>query len=51
MGRMTWHQATLQRLEPVGPDRDYGTCIPRRTHRVAPGWSHENTTAVLSYDT
>ena len=25
MGRMTWHQATPQRLEPVGPDRDCGT--------------------------
>ena len=25
MRRMTRHQATLQRLEPVGPDRDYGT--------------------------
>ena len=24
MGRMTRHQATLQHLEPVGSDRDYG---------------------------
>ena len=23
MGHMTWHQATLQRLEPVGQDRDW----------------------------
>ena len=29
MGRMTWHQATPQCLEPVGPDRDYGTSVPR----------------------
>ena len=27
MGWMTWHQATQQRLEPVGPDRDYGAGV------------------------
>ena len=52
MGRITWHQATPQRLEPVGPDRDYGTGVTRRTHRAAPGRRHRNsTTAVSSYDT
>ena len=27
MGRMMWHQTTPQRLEPVGPDRDYGAGV------------------------
>ena len=31
IGRMTWHLATQQRLEPVGPDREYGTGVPRGT--------------------
>ena len=52
MGRIIWHQATLQRLEPVGTDRDYGTGVPLQTRRAAPGWRHRNTTtAVSSYDT
>ena len=38
MGRMTWHLASLQGLESVGLDRDYGTGVPRRTRRA--GWSH-----------
>ena len=36
MGRMTWHPATPQRLEPAGPDRDCGAGAPRRTRRAAP---------------
>ena len=51
MGRMAWHQATPQRLEPVGPDRDCGAGVPRRTRRAALGRRHRNTTAVSSYDT
>ena len=51
MGRMTWHQATPQPLEPVGPDRDYGTGVPRRIHRAAPGRRHRNTAAVSPYNT
>ena len=49
MCRMTWRLATLQRLEPVGPDRDYGTGVPRRTRRTVPGWRHRNTTAASPY--
>ena len=37
MGRMTWHLATPQHSEPVGPDRDYCIGVPRRTRRAAPG--------------
>ena len=37
MRRMTWHPASPQRLEPVGPGRDYGTGVPRRTRGAAPG--------------
>ena len=36
MGRMTWHQATPWRLEPAGPDRDWGTGVQRQTRRAAP---------------
>ena len=54
MGRMTWHPAAPQRLEPVGPDRDCGTGVPRRTRRAAPGQCHHplsrNTTAVSPHD-
>ena len=42
MGRMTRHQATPQRLEPVGPDRDCGTGVPRRTRRAAPALDRTN---------
>ena len=48
MGRITWHSATLPRLEPVGQDRDYGIGVPRRTLRALPGWRHRNTTTVSS---
>ena len=51
MVRMTWLQATPQRLEPVGPDSDCGAGVPRRTRRAGPGRRHRNTTAVSSYDT
>ena len=51
MGWMTWHPATLQHLEPLGPDRDYGAGVPQRTRRVALGWRHRNTTAAPPYDT
>ena len=51
VGRMACHQATPQRLEPVGPDRDCGAGVPRRTHRAAPGRRHRNTTAVSPHDT
>ena len=53
MGRMAcqWHQSTPQRLEPVGPDRNYGTGVPRRTRRAAPGLRHRKTTTVSSYGT
>ena len=34
MGRMTWHLATPQRLEPVGPDRGYGPTAPAYTGLV-----------------
>ena len=44
MSRMAWHLATPQRLEPVGPDRDYSAGVPRRTRREAPGRRHRNTT-------
>ena len=46
-----WHQATPQRMEPVGPYRDYGTGVPRRTRRAPQGLRHRNTTAVPTYDT
>ena len=52
MGRMTWHLAAPQRSEPAGPDRrDYGTGVPRRTRRAAPGRRLRNTTAASSFDT
>ena len=50
MGLITWHLATLQRLEPVGSDRDYGTGVPWRTRRVALGLRHRNTTVASPYD-
>ena len=55
MGRMTWHQATPQRLEPVGQDRDHGIGIgpvvrrragvmgiPRRSRLTIPALDRTN---------
>ena len=34
--RMTWHHATLRRLEPDGPDRDYGAGVGPNQARYQP---------------
>ena len=46
MGQIMWHQTTPQRLEPVGPDRDYGAGVGPDQPRYQPGrqplTSHES---------